>query len=160
MLAVLPKGFETQMIFGIEKETAIFLYSVLLGVVFGAGYELLRILRRVIRHNDVAVFLQDFFYTVLCSLCYYIFVTALAWGQLRAFVLFGCIMGMLLEMFTVGNAATGLISAFLSVVIRLVVVKPIAVIVRIATKAGRKFVQCSKSFRKCCPSEKKCLKED
>lgn len=160
MLAVLPKGFETQMIFGVQRETRIFLLSVLLGVVFGAGYEVLRILRRVINHNDIAVFLQDFIYTVLCSLCYYVFVTALAWGQLRGFVLFGCIMGMILEMVTIGNTATPLISAIIRLAVRWIVVKPIAVIVRIATKAGRKFVQSSKSLLKCRASAKKRLKED
>lgn len=159
MLAILPEGFETQMIFGVERETLIFLYSVLLGVFFGIGYEVLRILRRVVKHCDTAVFIEDFLYTVVCGLCYYVFVTALAWGQLRGFVFFGCILGMLLEMLTIGNAATLAISAVLRWLIRWLVAKPVAVIVRIATKAGRKFVQSSKSLRKSPETVEKCLKE-
>lgn len=160
MLAILPKGFETQMIFGVQRETRIFLLSVLLGALFGIGYEVFRILRRVIRHNDAAVFLQDFLYTVLCAVCYYVFVTALAWGQLRGFVFFGCLIGMITEMLTIGSAVTSAISVAVKGTLRWAVVKPVAVIVRIATKAGRKFVQSSKSLVKHLLSAKKRLKED
>lgn len=160
MLAILPKGYETQMIFGVEKETAIFLFSVVLGAVMGVFYELFRVARRVIKHNAAAVFIEDFLYTVACGCCYYVFVTAIAWGQLRGFVFFGIVLGMLLERLAVGNLVTAVISAVLRTVCSKLLLPPIAVIVRIATKAGRKFVQSSKSFLKRSKLEEKCLKED
>lgn len=160
LLAILPDGFETQMIFGIEKETMLFLLSVLLGVFFGLCYEVLRILRRSFGHHDAVVFIEDFLFVIACGLCYYVFVTALAWGQLRGFILSGCVIGMFLERITVGNALTCVVSTVICFVKKHIFKRPTAFIVRNATKVTGKFVQNTKSLFKKRKTQKKRLKEN
>ncbi len=159
-LAVLPKGFETQMIFGIERETMIFLMSVVLGVFFGLGYEVLRTLRRSFKHCDTVVFIEDFLFVLLCGFCYYIFVTALAWGQLRGFIFVGCLIGAFLERIIVGNALTYVLSTVICFAKRYIFKIPTAFIVRNATKVVRKFVQNTKSLFKKRKTKGKRLKEN
>lgn len=147
ILAILPKGFKTEMIFSISTEARIFLSSVLVGVLFGLGYDLLRIFRRVIRHNDAAVFVEDFFFVIVCAFWYYIFVTALAWGQLRLFVFIGMLIGMSTELFVIGDIAVQATSVVIKTLWRVFLVKPVVFIVRIAKNAAYKFVQSSKVFK-------------
>lgn len=151
MLAILPKGFKTEMIFSVGTQARLFLCAVVIGALFGVGYELLRTFRRAVRHSDIAVFIEDFLFVTVCAFWYFIFVHATAWGQIRMFIFIGMAGGMALEQLVFGDVvaqsaavvlrsvfgAAGKIAAF-----------PFKSIVKIAKKLGSKFVQSSKVFKK------------
>lgn len=145
--AILPKGFKTEMIFPISTEASLFLSSVLIGVLFGLGYDLLRIFRRVVRHNDIAVFAEDFVFTLFCAFWYYIFVTAAAWGQLRFFVFAGMLIGMLTEILVIGDMVVQSAAVVINTLVGVFIARPVRFIVRNAKNAGRKFVQNTKVFK-------------
>lgn len=146
--AVLPKGFETEMIYGVASEARIFLGAAAVGAVTGLLYELLRVFRRAVSHNNAAVFAEDFLYALICGAVYFVYVTAAAWGSLRGFVLVGMMLGMLIERLVIGNLAVGAAG-----VIACALRKAFG-IVRNAIKSRLKFVQISKVFRKAGNREK------
>lgn len=143
-LAVLPKGYQTEMIFGVGREAKIFLWAAALGILFGICYEALRIFRRTVAHNDIAVFAEDFLFVVFCGVAYFVFVTAAAWGQLRLFVLIGIVCGMIAERLAVGNVIVEASSVIIKAVIRRIDPRRAISIVRNAKRRGNKFVQISK----------------
>lgn len=93
----------SEVYFSTKEELWIFGCACLLGVFFGAVYDLLRVARAVINHNRIIVFIEDFFYVVFVSLCFFIFSMELVRGQLRFFVLLGNFAGFCAYHFTIGN---------------------------------------------------------
>ncbi len=93
----------------IAQETEYFLLSCLLGAALGVVYDFLRVLRNTVSHNKVAVFVEDFLYTLFFGVCFFIFATDLTRG-IRAFVLVGMFSGCLVERIGLGNWCVRIIS--------------------------------------------------
>ena len=70
-----------------------FLYSIALGMIFSAFYDVLRAFRTVKRPKAILVFIQDIFYFIIISLTSFIFFLAITNGEIRAYILFGIILG-------------------------------------------------------------------
>lgn len=70
-----------------------FLYSIALGMIFSAFYDVLRAFRAVKRSKAVLVFTQDIFYFIIISFISFIFFLAITNGEIRAYILFGMILG-------------------------------------------------------------------
>ncbi len=151
MLAILPKGFKTEMIFSVGTEARLFLCAVVIGALFGVGYELLRTFRRAVRHSDIAVFIEDFLFVVVCAFWYFIFVHASAWGQVRLFIFIGMVLGMALEQLVFGDVVAQSAAVILRSVFGTagkIIAFPFKSIVKIAKNLGSKFVQSAKVFKK------------
>ena len=145
-------------IFGLQYETKIFMLSFLVGLVFGAVYDVLRIVRIVKKHHKTVVFIEDFAFIVFCAFWYFLFSTDLARGQIRLFVLIGMFIGFAVYLLTVGSITTRFASA-----IRMVYEKIESWIKRkiftpIYTNIKKKIVQNYISFKKRIKSRKKNLK--
>lgn len=151
---------KTEMIYGISMETRLFLYACVLGAVLGAMFDVLRIFRKTVSHNHVAVFAEDFFFVLFGGLCYYVFITELAWGLLRGFIFIGMVLGMLAEHFTIGNIIVFVLSAIFRFIKLRIVVPTVRFIVRIAIKQPLKFVQYCKFLIKESKRERKRLKDE
>lgn len=93
----------TEVFFSVSEELNIFFYSCITGVFFGAVYDIFRCLRAALPHNRIMVFAEDFIFMTFCSICYFVFITVFARGQIRLFILGGNLVGFLAEHFTVGN---------------------------------------------------------
>lgn len=94
----------TEIFFATKEELFIFGCAILLGLFFGIVYDAFRVVRAVFPHKSFMVFLEDFFYMLFCSFCYFIFITELARGRVRLFILIGNLAGFAFEHYTVGNA--------------------------------------------------------
>lgn len=93
----------------IAQETVYFLHSCLLGAVMGVVYDFFRVLRNTVRHNRVMVFAEDFLYSVIFGMSFFLFGTDLT-GGIRGFILVGMISGCMLQRAVLGNWSVKLIS--------------------------------------------------
>lgn len=158
----------TEVYFSTKEELFIFGCACLLGVFFGAVYQLLRVVRAVLPHNRVMVFLEDFFYMLFVSLCFFVFSMELVRGELRLFVLLGNIAGFFAFHYTAGNIlvfcvrkVVFFIKKWIFLPLWNVTGKPVLMGFRkISTKTFQVFVQNCKRLKKSEKSRKKHLKVD
>lgn len=81
----------------IAWEGSLLLISILLGIVFMLSYDILRILRKLIRHGVFALAVEDGLYWILCGIGIFVMLYRENEGLLRWFVLAGIALGMLME---------------------------------------------------------------
>ena len=83
------------------------LYKVFITFLYGIGaafiYDILRILRRCIKHNVVAVSVEDILYWLLVSVSTFVMLIKINDGGLRFYFLIGAILGAMLYIFTAGK---------------------------------------------------------
>ena len=145
-------------IFGLQYETKLFMLSFLVGLVFGAVYDLLRIVRIVKKHHKTVVFIEDFVFVVFCAFWYFLFSTDLARGQIRLFVLIGMFIGFAVYLLTVGSITTRFASAIRMVYEKIESWLKRKIFTPIYTNIKKKIVQNYISLRKRIKSRKKNLK--
>ena len=145
-------------IFGLQYETKLFLLSFLIGLVFGAVYDVLRIIRIVKKHHRYVVFVEDFAFVVFCSFWYFLFSTELARGQIRLFILIGMFIGFIVYLLTVGSLTTRLATGIRTIYEKAENWVKSKIITPIYTKLKNKIVQNYLSLRKRIKSRKKGLK--
>lgn len=92
-LHFLGTGLELQLLCG----------AILLGIVLGAVYDIIRALRLTLKHSAIIVFAEDAVFTVAFGLCFYTYCTALCRGELRGFVLVGMLIGFGAYLLTLGR---------------------------------------------------------
>lgn len=80
-----------------------FLYSLVLGVIFCAFYDVFRAVRLVFKPKDWQVFLQDIIYFSIISFTTFIFLLSLTNGEIRGYILFGTVLGFCVFYFTVSK---------------------------------------------------------
>ena len=78
----------------VSFENLFLCYSLGMGVFITFVYDLLRILRRVIKHNSFFVSLEDLGFWVFCALAVFALMYRMGNGSLRWFSVFGALMGM------------------------------------------------------------------
>lgn len=86
----------------IALEMYFLLHSFLMGILITVLYDTLRILRRVLPHNMLAVSLEDFLYWIVCSLMIFAMLIRENNGILRWFAVAGAMAGMFLYKKTLG----------------------------------------------------------
>lgn len=158
----------SEVFFNTGEELWIFGCACLLGVFLGAVYDVVRVVRAVVLHNRIMVFVEDFLYMLFASLCFFIFSMELVRGQLRLFVLVGNAVGFMIFHYTAGNILLFFVKK-ISFFIKKWILKPVfngifaPVLMgfrEISTKTRSLFVQKSKRFKKSKKSRKKHLKVD
>lgn len=85
------------------NELLLFLRSLLYGAVMAAGYDFLRIIRRIICHNTVFVIVEDILYWIAGSLFLFVKIYQQNDGVLRGYIFIGLIVGMVLWHYTLGE---------------------------------------------------------
>ena len=78
----------------LEAELAV--HSFLLGLILMVSYDLLRLLRLLIPHNALAIGIEDFIYWIYCALMTFWLLFLENSGVLRAYVIIGVFIGMIL----------------------------------------------------------------
>ncbi|WWR15782.1 spore cortex biosynthesis protein YabQ [Lachnospiraceae bacterium JLR.KK008] len=86
----------------ITLEIYFLFHSFLMGILITVLYDILRILRRMIRHNILAVSVEDFLYWTACSLIIFGMLIRENNGTLRWFAVAGAMAGMFLYKITIG----------------------------------------------------------
>lgn len=80
----------------------------LLGAGLGLLYDAFRMLRIILPHHKIVIFLEDLLFCTAAILLSFAFVISMGNGVLRGFMVFGELMGAILYFFTLGLAITGI----------------------------------------------------
>lgn len=141
--------------FSVREELMLFGLSCLAGVLIGAAYNILRVLRIVLPHNSWLTAIEDAAFVILYGVFILSFASAAARGQLRAYFVIGNLLGAVLYHFTIGSFVTALMRRLTELFVRSVqaVLRPLRhLFAFISKKAMGKFVGYSKnsvnSFKK------------
>lgn len=70
-----------------------FLYSCVLGIIFCVFYDVIRTIRIIKKHNNLTVFFEDIIFFLTVSVTTFIFLLSITNGEIRAYILFGIIIG-------------------------------------------------------------------
>lgn len=79
---------------GLEKEIGIFVHAVISGMIVYGSYTVIRIIRRVIRHNIWIVSAEDFLFWMATSFYLFIQMYETSSGSIRWFFVLGVASGM------------------------------------------------------------------
>lgn len=77
-----------------------FLYSLILGAIFCAFYDVFRAIRLVTSPKAIIVFIQDIFFFLVVSFITFLVLLALTNGEIRGYILFGIVIGFFAWYFT------------------------------------------------------------
>ncbi|MDO4452584.1 MAG: spore cortex biosynthesis protein YabQ [Lachnospiraceae bacterium] len=80
---------------------AIFVHAVIAGMVVYGTYTLLRVIRRIIRHNLISVSIEDFLFWVGTSFYLFIEIYYTSDGSVRWFFILGVVLGMIFLSFLI-----------------------------------------------------------
>lgn len=105
----------------VSYENVFLLYSVGTGIFITFVYDLLRILRRVIRHNNFFVSFEDLAFWIFCALTVFALMYNMGNGNLRWFAVFGALGGMFVYLKIVSPWFVGSTSALLGKVVGVLV---------------------------------------
>ena len=109
----------------INIELKFFLISILWGILLLAAYDILRILRRIIKHDEFFIALEDLIFWVVASLFIFAMIYQENDGIIRGF----CIMGMFLGAVLYHYAFSDLLINLITKVIR-ILLSPITMVLR------------------------------
>lgn len=80
----------------VNTQTVLFLNCILIGVIMGMLYDLIRIFRKIIPHPNWSVQVEDTIYWICCALIGFAILYMHNYGQIRFFVFIGIILGAIL----------------------------------------------------------------
>ena len=83
------------MMLGIETEVVIFFYAALTGMVLFCGYQILLLIRRLVRHHPLAVGVEDIGFWLLVSAYVFRQMYCTTYGSIRWFFVLGIAVGLL-----------------------------------------------------------------
>ena len=104
----------------ITEQSLTFLYSLLLGALLCAIYDVFRIIRIAFGGKTVAVFIEDIVFSTIALVLTFVFVIAFNNGELRFFVLIGEFLGFVFYYFTVGRLTMFFSKAIIKLIKKLV----------------------------------------
>ncbi len=104
----------------ITEQTLVFLYSLLLGVLLCAIYDVFRIIRIAFGGKTITVFIEDIVFSIIALVLTFVFVIAFNNGELRFFVLIGEFLGFVFYYFTVGKLTMFFSKAIIKLIKRLI----------------------------------------
>lgn len=84
---------------GLEKELEIFVHAVIAGMAVYGTYALLRVIRRIVKHNLLSISIEDFLFWVGTSFYLFIEIYYTSDGSVRWFFILGVVLGMILLSF-------------------------------------------------------------
>ncbi len=102
----------------IIRDNYFLLYSLILGVSVTILYDLLRICRRVIKHKDALVSIEDFFYWVIVAISVFYLMHKENNGTLRWYAVLGAGVGMSLYKKLVSTFFVNISSKVLSIILK------------------------------------------
>lgn len=120
----------------IQKQLIIILYSLLMGLIFGAGYDIIRIIHIMLGKvwfRQPVIFLLDLAYMLALTCCYSVFTYAFNNGMHRMFIVMPTVLGFIAYYNTIGRVViyfSEVIIRFIRTVIHYVIVVPLGFIWR------------------------------
>lgn len=84
----------------VSEQALTFLLTVLTGCLLGLVYDLIRIFRRIIRHNNLALNMEDFLFFIICGFLVFFILFNDNYGEIRFFSLIGATLGTIIYFFS------------------------------------------------------------
>lgn len=131
------------MSYAINVEVRFFLISVLWGALILLAYDVLRILRRIIRHNASAVAVQDLVFWVTASVFIFAMIYRENDGIIRGFCIMGMSIGMVLYHYLLSSFLVTLITDIIKTLL-----KPLVIAAATLKKGGRALYRLLKQLLK------------
>ena len=100
----------------LAEQTMIFFQSLLLGGAFGLLFDAFRITRVAIPSPGWVVFIEDILFFLICAVSTFFFLMRAIDGQLRFFILFGAVLGMVIYFYSLSILVMGLSGAIIRAV--------------------------------------------
>jgi len=91
------------MILSMADQARFFLWTMILGAISGAVYDIFRIVRRIIRHPDFLTQIEDLLYWLLISILIFYFILHRNSGEVRIYAIIGVFAGMCLYFATLSR---------------------------------------------------------
>lgn len=104
------KSMYRGMFIGTSMELLLFAYAALAGAVLGSVYDIIRAFRISLKHNSIAVAVEDCIFVILSFLVYFSFCVELLEGANRLFVAVGMILGFAVYLFSIGRLISKMLS--------------------------------------------------
>lgn len=89
------------MIVDISKQVDLFLISLYFGVFTALFFDIFRVVRKVFRHNNLTVQLEDFVFWIITTFSFYYIFLHQNNGEIRLFIIFGALIGFVLFNLTI-----------------------------------------------------------
>lgn len=83
-----------------------FVYSICMGAILGLLYDFLKIDRIVFKRKNLSIFLQDVLFWIISAFMFFSFSVVFSNGQIRGYLLFGCLLGFLIFKLTISRIFT------------------------------------------------------
>lgn len=119
---------------GITIELEFFMISILWGMIILFAYDQLRILRRIISHNFLAITIEDLIFWIMASVFIFVMIYEKNSGTIRGFSVMGMGIGMVLYHYIFSERIVGLISRWI-----LILLRPILILMKCLNK-GLSFI--------------------
>ncbi|PXV91088.1 spore cortex biosynthesis protein YabQ [Lachnotalea glycerini] len=127
----------------IINESYFFGCCVLTGIAVISSYDLIRILRRIVKHGVIAIGIEDFIYWVVCGFFVFHIIYIRNDGILRGFAILAIILGMLIYNLTISSLLVKYISKILNK-IKDFLTAPIKWIIKMCSKILKKYYKAVK----------------
>lgn len=103
---------------GIAIELHFFLISILWGALVLLAYDQLRVLRRIIRHKDILITIQDLLFWVIASVFIFAMIYENNSGIIRGFSVMGMVIGMVLYHYILSDIIVTILSRGILLLLR------------------------------------------
>lgn len=110
----------------IVHEALLMLDSLYIGFVIMAGYDVLRLLRRIVKHNNLFVNIEDFIFWVIAGFVVFSLVYSENDGSLRWFIIVGVCLGIIIYEKSFGSFLVKYTAKYVGKIINIVLKKPLA----------------------------------
>lgn len=114
-------------------QTALAVWSVILGAFLCAVYDIFRLLRLVRRQNAVLLFVSDLIFCIFSAVCLLILFFNLSYGRIRMYALLLCAVGFFVWRFTVSRITMKLLQRLIVMIKKLLNL----IIMRVSVKQKR-----------------------
>lgn len=84
----------------VSEQAALFIECIKIGIIMGAIYDLIRIARRIVKHVDILVHIEDILYWVTCSFIAFACLYMHNFAEIRLFAITGIVLGAALYVLT------------------------------------------------------------
>ncbi len=109
------------MILSMSEQARLFLISVVLGFIFGFGYDWIRVFRRIIKHLGFLVQAEDILYWLFaCGILFFVMLKE-NYGEIRAYLIIGTFIGMILYFNTLSGLFLNISMAVVGFIKRIII---------------------------------------
>ncbi len=126
----------------IWKEIDIFIQSAYYGILLGLSYDVLRILRRILKHKNIVVYIEDYIFWVIWGIMIFALLFSQNDGIVRGYVFVAIVIGGFLYLKAFSHFLVKYISLVLNKILTLVLKKPLKAVKMVLVKVFAHIKKC------------------